>query len=655
MASPDDEQDINMDDYLDAVKRGEQSPLPAKVLEDMRKDIVLYVTKDETIDLALDIKSETAYITGDFKHIRLTYANVPRSLRNMPDVVLYLLRGYLLHETGHVFLTKKVEKNWNDFKKKHKQTPLAATVENIIEDARVNHRMPLQFATGENMKDALILHGETWLNGMINNCRKEKAKLDKEGKPWPGTMEDGAVVSLMFLKGLYGKALNGKIDDFLKDWFPNATEEQLEDISLGAQDIELSRLTKVWAGGIEKAAGNLYARAQKYSKPGKIGEGRGKGPTQPGDGSGQGGFGTPSDEEGDGPPVPGQGQTIDKAKVDEKWIPTDYPGGKMEGDIEGPMLDKFKEIQQKEDESREPKEGSKEPGIPGGQGGQKGGGGGAEGIKPNPPNPQDFNMRRSRLLQQINKMKNMLKLQSKPVYEYERFRRSGRLMTPILGKVMGSASRREVSNIYTQTRTRFEKQDATLFLLIDVSGSTDIDMMKDALVLLAEAAGSWIPDENFGIYTFGSYFKKVKEIDEQYENVKYRIGGVDMEGATNILMSLEHLEKTIKGIRKPGTKTLLIVTDFGFGEDDSLIREKIKAIERLNTIVVGICHQSGASSAGDLRKIHEYAKHYGDFALVDMVKVEDLPDNFFEIYKKIAVDGMDKRAWDKARGLINDD
>jgi hypothetical protein len=654
MATPDeDENDINMDDFIDAVKHGKESPIPAKVLEDMRKDIVLFVTKDETIDLRMEPEADTAAITLDFKHIHLTYNNVPRSLRDKPDVVLYLLAGYLLHETGHVFLTKKVQPEWNEFCRRHKQTKLASTIENIIEDARVNQRMPVQFATSDNMKDALMLHGETWLNGLVNNCKKDKANLEKTGKEWPGTMEDGAVVSVMFLKGLYGKTLNGKIDDFLNEWFPNATAEQLEDINLGAGDIELSKFTKNWGGGIEKAAGNLYVRAQKYSKPGKIGGGRGKGPTTPG-GPGEGGQGIPGDSDGDGPPIPGQGQTIDKAQVDDKWMPTDYPDGKMEGDIEGPLKERFDEFQKGKDEEREKNKpqagkgagpGSKGPGM----------GGGAEEAKPNPPNPQDFNMRRARLQQEINKMKNMLKIQAKPVYEFQRFRTSGRLMTPILGKVMGSASRREVTNIYTQIKTRFEKQDATLFLIIDVSGSTDVNMMKDALVLLAEAAGSWIPDENFGIYTFGDYHRKVKDIDEQYENVKYRIGGVQSEGSTNILMSLEYLEKTIKKIHKPGTKTVLIVTDFGFGESTELIREKLEAIAKMNTIIIGICHQDGATETSQLTHVRQEAKNYGNFALVDMLKVEDLPNNFFEVYKKVAFDGVDRKQWDKDRGVSNDD
>jgi len=513
--------------------------------------------------------------------------------------------------------------------------------------------MPLKFGTSPNMKDALMLHGETWLNGMINNCKKEKATLSKEGKPYPGTMSDGAVTSMMFLKGLYGKTLDGKIDDCLNEWFPNATAEQLDDINEGANVIEVARMTTRWSGSIERAAGNLYVLAQKYCKPGKIGGGRGKGPTQPG-GPGEGGQGIPGDSDGDGPPIPGQGTTIDKANIDENWLPTDYPGGKMEGDIEGPLKERFDEAQKEADEEREKKKpqngkssgpGSKGPGT----------GGGAEEAKPNPPNPQDFNMRKARLQQEINKMKNMLKIQAKPIYEFQRFRTSGRIMTPILGKVMGSASRREVTNIYTQTKTRFEKQDATLFLLIDVSGSTNLELMKDALVLLAEAAGSWIPDENFGIYTFGDYHRRVKDIDEQYENVRYRIGGVHHEGSTNILMSLEYLEKTIKRIHKPGTKTVLIVTDFGFGEDSALIREKLKAIAKMNTIIIGICHDDGARSESDLATVRSTAKKYGNFALVNMIRAEDLPNNFFEVYKKIAFDGIDRKQWDEKRGVSDDD
>lgn len=653
MADNDEVQDINMDDYIDAVKRGESSPLPFKELEGMRKDIVLYTTKDESIDLAMDIKSHTAYITGDFKHIRLTYANVPRSLRDKPNVVLYLLRGYLLHETGHVFLTKKMEKQWNEFKKRHKQTQLAANIENIIEDARVNYRMPIQFATGDNMKDALLLHGETWLNGIKNNCVRDKAQLEKQGKEWPGTMENGAVVSLMWLKGLYGRGLNIKIDQLIKEWFPNATAEQLEDIDAGAHDIDVSKMLRVWKGGIEQAAKNLYVRCQKYAEPGRIGDGRGKGPTQPGSGddgqvSGGGGGGEELDpeEEGDGTPVPGQGQSIDKSSIDPKWIPTDYESGEMEGDIEGPLLERFDKIQKDADEERE----KKSPGQ-GGAGGHGPGAGGGDSkmIPPNQPNPNDFNMRRSRLLQEINKMRNMLKIQSKPVHEIHQYQRSGRLMTPIVSKVMGSAMRREVSNIYSRTKTRFEKQDATLFLLIDVSGSTNVEMMKDAMVLLAEAAGDWIPDENFGIYTFGDNFKKVKDIDEQYENTRYRIGGVDAEGGTNVYLALEHLEKTIKGIKKPGTKTLLIVTDFGFYEDANAIKQKLQEIADHNTIIVGICHMSGATHASQMTGIHEAAKQFGDFALVDMLRVEDLPANFFAVYKQIAFEGMDSKSWDKAR------
>lgn len=647
-----DDDEITENDFHDAILQGQHCDVPPKTLEDMRTSIVFHVIKkpdSDKITIEIDSKLDTSQIEN-YQKISLSPNNIPKELQKMSHIVLFLYRGVLLHECGHVVMTKKLDTEWNAFRLKHKQTKLASTIENIIEDSRVNYEMPRKGVVSDQMKLAMRLNGEQWLNGLIEKTEQEKKQLEASGEAWSGEPKNGVVISLMFVKGLYYRTLDGAFDEFVADYFPNASAKVLEDIENASMNIINARRFLIWPGGehlggVEWCAENLFTIVSKYAEQDRAGGGRGEGPNGPGkdeDGNKK------SDRTSDGPMVDNKGNPETFGKVDGKYLPSKYPGGEMDGPLSEETVEALQESQDMQEKERQEKIPKKIPGK--GKGGPSTAK--APTVKPWPPNPHDFELRTARLAEQIGKMKDMLKTQSKPIFVREQHRKAGRLMTPMLGKIMGAARRGEVSNIYTQTKVLHEKQDATLLLLIDVSGSTNIEMMKDAVTILAEAAGSWISDENFGIYTFGDNFVKVKDIDEEYASVRQRIGGIKWEGNTLIISALENMERTIKHIRRPGTKTLIIVTDFGFNDDRSIIREKLNAISEMNTILIGVCHFSGATTPGDLMPVRTYSQNFGDFTLIDFLKAEDLPNNFFDIYKKIAWDGMDAKEWNRKRKLI---
>jgi hypothetical protein len=272
------------------------------------------------------------------------------------------------------------------------------------------------------------------------------------------------------------------------------------------------------------------------------------------------------------------------------------------------------------------------------QKGKKGGGGGGKDIKPPNIDLGDFNERRIRLSKQIREMKDLLKLKSAPKLITQKYQRGGRMMSGILARAAVTGQRREVRDIYQLPRYLYEENDMMMALVVDMSGSTDPDVMKDSFVLLAEAASSWMPQENFSLWAFGSDFQRIKDFTENYDHIKGRIGGMDDLGGTVLGPALAKIGKMYHEMRKrKGVKMILILSDYELSDPESIAYlDKMAVEDNVIPMLIANCGRDESVEGARRAAIHAHAFCGGRYPIVLMPKTVDLPRQFFKVYKLFA-------------------
>ena len=164
----------------------------------------------------------------------------------------------------------------------------------------------------------------------------------------------------------------------------------------------------------------------------------------------------------------------------------------------------------------------------------------------------------------------------------------------------------------------------------------DTEQARDALTVIAETAGRWLPSEDFAIAVFGSNHALVKAFVEPYHTARARIGGVWSMGGTMPVRPLGVLTKMLASFRRSSYELILVIVsdfqipgkDYGSTESEEtkrLIREAEKL--GIKTIGVGLC-------SGDLGEIVGYVKR-----ATYVSHVRELPLLFFKLYRR-AVTGM---------------
>jgi hypothetical protein len=228
----------------------------------------------------------------------------------------------------------------------------------------------------------------------------------------------------------------------------------------------------------------------------------------------------------------------------------------------------------------------------------------------------------------------MLKFEAKPKYESLKFRPQGRMMQGLVAGAFVQARNRPVSDIFSKSIVKYETEETTLALVVDLSVSTDFETMMNTLTIIAEVAGQWLPDENWAIFAFGDKFQKVKTFFEQYETSKFRIGGMKELGGTELGVPLFKIREMFKKLKqKPGNKICIIVSDFGlYGDDPARSRVQVQRMKKeanVETICIVNTHESYMEDA--VKKAQKLSKH-----VVRMPNVGRLAIEFFKIYKKMA-------------------
>jgi hypothetical protein len=738
--SPEGELDVDpetLDDFRDGIKHGEKRRPPQRVIDNIRKNFVKYPAEasgkmaeavESTVDIAPPVNpdgqpNQTSYCLNH-KNIFLSFHNVPRNMRDIPDAVLAVFNGLALHEVGHVIFTKERKDEWDRWMKRQSNQRIAHRVMNLVEDARINHRLTRRF---ERLQGQALLafdrvHASSWVYGIEQMCKATKARYEKDGDSWSGKLPARALLSIAEVRGLHAHLLGPLPDKLISDWFPLVTKEQLKDMQDFENILQKAKRFSNFNDELRPAASALYDIEAKYwltdnqdrqkgqeKKPKESqkqppkkpeeeeeeeegGEGEGEGepgedeeeesqegedgepgegegeegepgesegggpgegePGEPGEGEGEGeggepGEGEPGEGEGDGqggepgegePGEPGEegadGPPSDISDLDPtSWIPT-FNEGHMEPDAPTPVVKEWEAHDRAtEVELEKKKELNKEA-----QKGKKGGGGAGRDIKPPEIDLNDFNERRIRLTKQIQEMKDMLKFKTAPRLVTQKYQRGGRMMSGILARAAVTGQRREVRNIYQLPRYQYEENDVMMALLVDMSGSTDPEVMKDSFVLLAEAASSWMPQENFSLWAFGSDFQRIKDFTEDYQHIKGRIGGMKDLGGTVISPALFKIGKMFHELRqRSGVKMILILSDYQLSDPEA-IEFLDKMANEENVIPMLIANGGYDESVESARTAAIAANKWcgGRYPIVLMPKAIDLPRRFLETYKVFA-------------------
>jgi len=217
-------------------------------------------------------------------------------------------------------------------------------------------------------------------------------------------------------------------------------------------------------------------------------------------------------------------------------------------------------------------------------------------IPPPPSNIEDYNRRLTRLTPIINQLLKKLKLAMRPRLKEEKFRKSGRLMTEVIGKAYSSSFSRKVEDIYKGYKRSIEKTPILAAVIVDISGSMSLAVSKDICTILMEVLGRWLRDSDFMLVTFESSYTRIKTFKEAYHNTRYRIGGFTLahQGGTQLKEPLIYTYKAIRAIRDPTRKKLVIIaSDFQFGpweiSELSKIITSMRA-EGIGVVGIGLCY-----------------------------------------------------------------
>jgi len=606
-----------------------RKPVPAPTRE--RLEILRSVCVISTItreDIPVLYRDDIHTAQTDLSTIYITHNSVPENLRGYDDVVFVALKGQTLHEAGHVKYTVDVDQDYKKWAERLHKSELTALIRNLVEDARINFRMsePYRHGVGENLKDWHRVLGASW----AHTQRKEIAEeATKAGKDWSGIPTKKELInSFIALKGLYGR--DAEVDEIMKDYYPNIEKEWLDDMNKGADILKKARTHRIWLKELFPDANNLYRIMQKYAPDGIEGGGGEGGGGRGGDGEGQMIDGMPGEDKPEGRIVRGGG-------MDPKNWPAPY--GKKELEAPGELVTEAEDAQKEKDKKSQ----SLKAGKGRGAGAGKGTG---EDIEYPRPDEAAYKRRRDKLASIIQQMRNMLKFESRPKYETVKYRPQGRMMQGLLAGAVVNARNRPITDIYSKNTVKYEKQETTLALVVDLSGSTDFETMVNTLTIIAEVAGMWLPDENWGIFAFGTNFQKIKTFFEQYETTKFRIGGMEGLGGTELGVPLFKIREMFRVMKKkPGNKVCIIVSDFDlFGDDPHRCKVQIDRMRKeanVQTICIVNAYDRAMPSAMEKAKV--LSKH-----VVPMPNVGKLAVEFFKVYKRLSysdLDPMFKKGW----------
>jgi len=595
-----------------------------------------------TNDRSWTVKRDDSLITGvtkfDEKTIYLTTRSLPKGL---PEWKMErMLDGLCAHEAGHIVVTMPYTVAYGAWMQTKTYPLLAKFITNVFEDLRVNFYVAnrYRFDFGGRMEElhrlcvpAMIEHAK---NLDINKKRLEKAVMALTLK----TLADQDVTYT--LDSVAGEAVRKAADALKSNKFKRVTKDLIATLEEAYTQI---------ASLVRKPKRSKKPQRPPPEETEEEQEGEGEGEAEGGQGEGEPQLdsereeGPGEGEEETGEPSEGKEETTGeegKEGEEEDWDggedenydrdsdPDYIPnviGGNFQLDATRQEIEQAMEEQRKmEEEARKAAEELAK---------QLQAQGIASGIttgieEPHPePNATVYRMLVQRNTQYISALLNRLKSLQKIRWSTTRFARRGRYMIELhpLWKTLAQGKGKPYDKRFEGHALHYDEVKTKMALLVDMSGSMNEDQARDALTIISEVCGRWIPSEDFAIAVFGTNHALVKAFVEPYFQARTRIGGVWGMGSTNLHRPLQVLIKMLSSFRRTDFDLVLVIVS-DFWQTDGMEEESKKAIqeaERMGIKVIGcgLCQS-------DLARVQEFTTR-----ATYIENVYQLPALFFRIYR----------------------
>jgi len=241
-------------------------------------------------------------------------------------------------------------------------------------------------------------------------------------------------------------------------------------------------------------------------------------------------------------------------------------------------------------------------------------------IPPCQADPDEYNRIVSEVNRIVKKILDNLAPKLKAVVEPKVHEKVGVIPPSLLTRAYLMSFRRPVTRIYRRNVTKLEKAKVYWGILVDLSGSMTTWYVKRCLAVFAEVASGFLTDGSWALIVFGSEYMRIKTFVEPYHNVRYRIGGVECMGGTEMASPLRKFHEMFRDLPE-GEKILLVVTD---GVPDKM-RECRRIIEQMRSDGIRVIGIGLEAHPSNMRYL------FGEDHIM-IGNLEELPEAFITIY-----------------------
>lgn len=541
----------------------------------MLHDIAVSILQNSKVNVIIDNDLPTAMT--DYKNIFVTINLIPPELRKYRRVVSRMLDGMVAHESGHWVVTAPVKEAEVKWIERQSNRQLANIVHQSLEDKRVDYYILNRYRFDFAFRLQLLRDITTrlWVDTLKQKITEQKNRYPANYRSEDTYIND-ILIPISEIKGMTGFNVEAEFQ---------MNPEQLEFVNKVNQIYEEARFDRMVMSVLKRHQQLYDLWNEKVSRTGEEPERN-----------------TPAGQGGELKLI--SGATTKRALQQ--------------------MEKKFKKAEEEAEAERKKQNLNKEKDA---KSGMAAGEGSGLNIPTPYPNAQEYERIVQSNREHIERLLDLLKKLALPILDTERWMGQGRFMTEILAKAYASSTVRRIDNIYARRKLKFERSEACIGLLVDLSGSVSETDAKNSLTVISEVLGRWIRDEDFAILVFGSNYQKVKAFVEPYHTTRIRIGGIHDLGGTELYKPLEEMYKMIKAQKNGGrSKIITIVSDFHVSKAEEC-KKLIKTIQEDEVKVVGLGIDN--SSVAQITPFTKNARYIGS--------IRELPEAVFDLYREVAL------------------
>lgn len=628
---------------------------------DALRTVVVVITNDNTWTVKRDDSIPTAMCDIDNKVITLTVRNIPDGLPLWKQE--RLLDGEVAHEAGHPIITGPYQAAYKVWRITKKYPNLAQLIANIYEDLRVNFYITnrYRFSYGGRLAELHRINAKSMVhyakNLPLTTKRLEKSTI--------------ALALLALTDNDVTKGLDSEAKEVVRtaatlmkrNKFKRVTKDIIATVDtcydLMETLVKRPRQSKK-PEQPDQQEGSEGEQGQQQQQQGESGEGQGQeqsdeldaqqgsAPGEEGDEeseSGENSTGEEDEEDEDQEGQPGsEGDDEGDSEESTGEEQEDWDGGEEENydrDLDNSEMPTFfggekqltatkDEIEKAEEEQRKREEEAKKALEELAKEQQQKGmsSGFSTGVEePHPPAcPDEYRRLVVKNTPYITRLLNRLKMLQEKQIVVKRFARHGNYMVKYHGlfKALSNGKGKPFERRYEGRKIELEKVRAKMGILVDMSGSMDVEQTRDALTVIAETSGRWLASDDFSIGVFGTNHALVKAFIEPYTMSRTRIGGVRGMGSTNLSTPLEKMTRMLASYNRSKDRLILIIVSDFWVDNPERAMKLIEEAQEMGILVIGcgLCDS-------DLEQVKAYTS--GNSTYVN--HISELPLLFFNVYR----------------------